>query len=295
MNPQLSPMLSLDALFCDVDDFCQIFEPLWHQELLHSGKKYRRRSRSLSLSEVMTILIAFHQSHYRNFKHFYLINVRRHWRQAFPKAVSYQRFVAWIPSSLIPLCAYLRHCFGKCTGISFIDATSIKVCHNRRISQHRVFDGHAARGKTSVGWFFGFKLHLVINERGELLNVQITPGNIDDRQPVVELLKGLWGKVFADKGYVSQPLAQRLQDEYAVTLIAKPRRNMKNHLMLYRDKLLARKRALIETVIDQLKNISQIEHSRHRSPVNFCVNLLCGLIAYCHQPKKPSLQLDSIV
>ena len=285
-------MLSLDALFCDVDDFCQIFEPLWQQELLKSGKKYRRRSRSLSLSEILTILIAFHQSHYRNFKHFYLINVLHHWRQAFPQAVSYPRFVAWMPSDLIPLCAYLCHCFGQCTGISFMDATSIKVCHNRRISQHRVFEGHAARGKTSVGWFFGFKLHLVINDRGELLNVQLTPGNIDDRQPVVELLQDLWGKVFADKGYVSQPLAQHLQEEYRVMLMAKPRRNMRNYLMLYQDKLMARKRALIETVIDQLKNISQIEHSRHRSPANFCVNLLCGLIAYCHQPKKPSLKLS---
>ncbi|WP_264309041.1 IS982 family transposase [[Leptolyngbya] sp. PCC 7376] len=180
----------------------------------------------------------------------------------------------------------------KCTGISFIDATSIKVCHNRRISQHRVFEGHAARGKTSVGWFFGFKLHLVINDRGELLQVKVTPGNTDDRKPVLELLQNLFGKVFADKGYISQPLAQHLQEEHDVTLLAKPRRNMKNHLMLWHDKILARKRALIETVIDQLKNISQIEHPRHRSPANFCVNLLCGLIAYCHQPKKPSLQLD---
>nr|WP_041763277.1 IS982 family transposase [[Leptolyngbya] sp. PCC 7376] len=181
-----------------------------------------------------------------------------------------------MPSTLVPLCVYLQHCYGSCTGISFIDATSIKVCHNRRISQHRVFDGHAARGKTSVGWFFGFKLHLVINDRGELLNVKVTPGNTDDRKPVVELLKELSGKVFADKSYVSQALAQYLQEEYDVRLLAKPRRNMKNHLMLWRDKVLARKRALIETVTDQLKNISQIEHSRHRSPGNFCVNLLCG-------------------
>nr|WP_315861526.1 IS982 family transposase [[Leptolyngbya] sp. PCC 7376] len=135
-------------------------------------------------------------------------------------------------------------------------------------------------------------IHLVINDRGELLNVKVTPGNTDDRKPVVKLLKGLSGKVFADKSYVSQALAQYLQEEYDMRLVAKPRRNMKNHLMLWRDKVLARKRALIETVIDQLKDMSQIEHSRHRSPANFCVNLLCGLIAYCHQPKKPSLKLD---
>lgn len=284
-------MLSLDALFCDVDDFCQIFEPQWKQQLLSSNQKRRWRPKSLSLSEIMTIVIAFHQSHYRNFKHFYLSQVRHHWRLEFPKAVSYQRFIEWMPSVLVPLCVYLSHCFGKCSGISFIDATSIKVCHNRRIYQHRVFDGYAARGKTSIGWFFGFKLHLVINDKGELLNVKITPGNTDDRKPAVALLKNLFGKVFADKGYISQPLATELQKKHHVTLLAKPRRDMKPRMMLWRDKLLARKRALIETVIDQLKNISQIEHPRHRSPANFCVNVLCGLIAYCHQPKKPSLRL----
>ncbi|AFY36778.1 transposase IS4 family protein [[Leptolyngbya] sp. PCC 7376] len=211
-------MTSLEPLFCSIDDFCQVFEPQWQQQLLASKQRRRRRPRSLSLSEIMTILIAFHQSHYRHFKYFYLINVRHHWRGAFPRAVSDQRFVEWMPSTLVPLCVYLRHCYGQCIGISFIDATSIKVCHNRRISQHRVFEGHAARGKTSVGWFFGFKLHLVINDCGELLNVKITPGNTNDRKPVVELLKELSGKVFADKGYVSQPLAQYLQEEYDVRL-----------------------------------------------------------------------------
>ncbi len=157
-------MLSLEALFCHVDDFCRWFEPRWQQRLLDEGLQRRSRSRSLSLSEIMTILIAFHQSAYRNFKWFYTQLVCRYWRNAFPQLVSYQRFVEWMPSTLIPLCAYLRHCFGNCTGISFIDSTSIKVCHNRRIASHKVFKSLAARGKTSVDWFFGFKLHLVVNE-----------------------------------------------------------------------------------------------------------------------------------
>jgi transposase len=200
-----------------------------------------------------------------------------------------------MPSTLMPLCIYLKRCFGKCTGISFIDATSIKVCHNRRIFSHRVFDEIATRGKTSVDWFFGFKLHLVVNEQGELLNLQITPGNVDDRKPVPQLVQSLFGKIFADRGYVSQSLAQKLLQENGIEFFAKPRRNMKNSLMRLSDKLLARKRSIIETIIDQLKNISQIEHSRHRSPVNFCVNLLGGLIAYCHQPKKPSLHFDWVL
>ena len=143
-----------------------------------------------------------------------------------------------------------------------------------------------------MDWFFGFKLHWVVNDQGERLNIQLTPGNTDDRKPVEDLVKALYGKVFADRGDVSKPLADRLFETYGIQFFAKPKRNMKNHLMRLTDKLLARKRAIIETIIDQLKNISQIEHSRHRSPVNFMVNAVCGLIAYCHQPKKPSLHLD---
>lgn len=288
-------MSSLEELFCDIDDFCQRFEPWWKGQLLDCGVTRRQRPRGLCMSEVMTILVQFHQSSYRNFKHFYLKQVKAYWQKAFPGLVSYQRFVEWMPSALIPLCAYLKHCFGQCSGISFIDATSLKVCHNRRISSHKVFDGLAARGKTSVDWFFGFKLHLVVNEHGELLNIQITPGNTDDRKPVPDLLEGLFGKVFADKGYVSKALAAELREKWDIEFFAKPRRNMKNHLMRLNDKLLARKRAIIETVIDQLKNISQIEHSRHRSSVNCFVNIICGLIAYCHQPKKPAIHPEWIL
>ena len=155
-----------------------------------------------------------------------------------------------------------------------------------------MFKDIAARGKNSVDWFFGFKLHLVVNEFGELLNATLTPGNVDDRRPVPRLLQGLTGKIFADRGYVSQKLATQLLEELDIEFFAKPKRNMKNKLIRLHDKFLSRKRAIIETINDQLKNISQIEHTRHRSPVNFCVNLLCGLIAYCHQPKKPSLHFD---
>ncbi len=285
-------MLSLEELFCCVDDFCQAFEPQWERQLLGNGLQRRRRPRSLCLSEIMTILIGFHQSCYRNFKTYYQELIQRYFQADFPGLVSYGRFVEWMPSALLPLCAYVRSCFGACSGISFIDSTSLKVCHNRRITQHKVFENLAARGKTSVDWFFGFKLHLVVNDKGELLNFVLTPGNTDDRTPVAKLLQQLFGKVFADKGYVSHKLAYQLLDSVGVQLITKFKRNMKNRLMPLADRLLLRKRAIIETIIDQLKNISQIEHSRHRSPVNCLVNIVCGLIAYCHHPKKPSIALD---
>lgn len=285
-------MFSLEELFCRVDDFCQAFEPQWERQLLGNGLQRRKRPRSLCLSERMTLLIGFHQSCYRHFKAYYQELIQQHFQPAFPGLVSYGRFVEWMPSALLPLCAYARACFGSCSGISFMDSTSLKVCHNRRIQQHRVFENLAARGKTSVDWFFGFKLHLVVNDRGELLNFVLTPGNIDDRTPVPRLLQQLFGKVFADKGYVSQKLAKQLLERIGVQLITKFKHNMKNRLIPLADRLLLRKRAIIETVIDQLKNISQLEHSRHRSPVNCLVNIVCGLIAYCHQPKKPSIALD---
>jgi hypothetical protein len=144
-----------------------------------------------------------------------------------------------------------------------------------------------------MGWYYGFKLHLVVSDRGEILACRLTPGNVDDRQPVLQLIQGLFGKLFGDRGYVSLPLVEQLLTQAGVRLITKVRKNMREQLVSLRDKLLLRKRAIIESVNDQLKNRCQFEHSRRRSPVNFAVRLLVGLCAYCHLPKKPSLDLDS--
>jgi hypothetical protein len=282
--------MSLLELFCHVDDFWKSFAPAWRQRLLESGLIKRERSGHLVESEIMTILIQFHQSHYRDFKAYYRQHVCAHWRAEFPGLVSYTRFVDLIPSVLVPLAAYLEACRGQCNGLSFVDSTKLAVCHNRRIQRHRVFAGLAGRGKDSVDWFYGFKLHLVVNDCGELLACRLTPANVDDRRPVPELAQSLFGKLIGDKGYLSKGLLARLVQQ-GVELITPIRKNMKPSLVRLNDKLLLRKRVLIETVNDQLKNISQIEHSRHRSPANFLVNVLAGLIAYCHQPKKPSLQV----
>jgi len=283
--------MSLLELYCAVDDFYQEFEPDWRQQMLSIGAMRRDRRGNLSVSEIMTIMIHFHQSHYRDFKNYYIQYVRMYRGSEFPRLVSYERFVQLMPSVLVPLCAYLNRCYSHCSGISFIDSTPIRVCHNRRIQSHHVFEGIAQRGKSSMGWFFGFKLHLVVNDMGELLASTLTPANVDDRTPVPQLTKDLFGKLFGDKGYISKALFAELFDR-DLQLITKLRSNMKNQVMEISDKLLLRKRAIIESVNDQLKNISQIEHTRHRSPANFMVNLISGLIAYCHQPKKPSLRIE---
>jgi hypothetical protein len=242
----------------------------------------------MSLSELLTIMVYFHQLGFRNFKSFYLGYVQVHLRKEFPKMLSYSRFVQLMPHLVTPMSVYLQSRYGTCTGISFIDSTSLVVCHNRRISQHRVFKGIGTRGKSSTGWFFGFKLHIVVNECGELLACCVTPAHIDDRQTVPRLTSKLIGKLFGDMGYLSHPLFLQLW-ERGLHLMTKIRKNMKNKLILMTDKLLLRKRSIIETINDQLKNISQIEHSRHRSLTGFMLNLLAGLVAYSHQAKKPSI------
>ena len=282
--------MSLLELFCDVDDFWQDYRANYYRQLQAHNSNKRVRQTQLSESEIMTIVIHFHQSSYRDFKNYYTKHVLIHLRGEFPKLVSYNRFVALMPRVGILLLAYLQRCKGRCTGISFVDATSIAVCHNKRIARNRVFDGWAARGKTSMGWFYGFKLHLIVNEQGELLAFRLTPGNVDDRKPLPDMAEALFGKLFGDKGYISKKLFEQLFND-GVQLITMVRKNMKNQLVVLEDKLLSRKRSIIETVNDQLKNISQIEHSRHRSINNFFINLIAGLIAYCHQDKKPSLNL----
>jgi hypothetical protein len=212
----------------------------------------------------MSIYIHFHQSHYRDFKNYYLYEVKTHYAHLFPKLVTYPRFVTLIKTVLVPLCAFLQTLTGEKTGIYFIDSLLIKACHIKREKQHRVFEGIAKKGKSSVGWFYGFKLHLVINDKGELIAFKLTVGNVDDRQPVPDLVQTLIGKLVGDKGYISQKLFEELLKQ-GLQLITRIKKNMKNKLMPLVDKLLLRKRAVIESVNDQLKNISQIEHTRHRS------------------------------
>lgn len=290
-------MCSLLELFCDIDDFCQEYEPFMQQMLLESGLVKRQRIGQMSLSEMMTLVVHFHQKQIRNFKTYYMDYVATSLSDEFPSLVSYSRFIQLMPRILVALCAYLQSCYGTCTGLSFVDSSALAVCHNRRINQHRVFAEIAQRGHTSVDWFYGFKLHIVVNDCGEILASCVTLGNTDDRQPVPKMMqqiRNLFGKLFADKGYLSQTLTQELLEQHLIQLVTKLRKNMKNKLMDEIDNYFLRKRAILETIYDQLKNISQIEHTRHRSLTGFMINLLAGLVAYCHQPKKPSLNLEFI-
>lgn len=286
--------MELTSLFYLIDEFCQEFEPKWRAERIASGPQQRNRSRRMSLSETLTIIIHFHQSHHRNFKHYYLDYVCTQLRSDFPRLVSYNRFVELMGDVTTPMVALLVSFLSASSTANYIDSTKLVVCHNRRIRRNKVFKGLAARGKSSMGWFYGFKLHLIVNEKGELVSFFITPGNTPDNNigTVAKLAKRMTGKLFGDRGYISKDLFATLWSQ-GTQLITGIKRNMKNRLLPLMDKIMLRGRGIIETINDQLKNIQQIEHSRHRSPVNFGTNLLAGLIAYQLQPKKPSLDFSN--
>lgn len=286
----------LVEIFFKVDNFCKELSTDGVQnKAIQSSKKHRNRKGKLRMSEIITILIFYQLYGAEDFKHFYINTLMNHYKKDFPDLVSYQRFVRLIPRALMPMLLFLKHKrMGKISGISFMDSTALKVCNNKRIFHHKVFDGLAQRGKTSMGWFFGFKLHLIINDQGELLSFHLTRGNISDRNKnlVLRLTKGLWGKLFGDKAYINQQLVELLLEK-SIHLITGIRRNMKNKLMNLTDKILLRKRAIIECVNDELKNNCQIEHTRHRSVMNFLVHLFSGLTAYTFLPKKPALKFNT--
>jgi hypothetical protein len=281
--------MDIVTLFCDVDDFCKGYETVNRKQRRLADKNKRNRNGRLAKSEIITILIYFHASNYRNFKHYYLNYVCKYLKGYFPNLVSYNRFVEIGQRAAIELAAFLTSRLEPCTGISFIDSTKIAVCNNKRISRNKVFEGVAAMGKSTMGWFYGFKLHLIVNDKGGLVKVLVTPGNIDDRVPVPKMTADLFGTLFGDKGYIKQKLFESLLQK-GITFITGIKKNMKNRIMEMIDKILLRKRSIIETINDQLKNISQIEHTRHRSCTNFMINLLCGLIAYTYQGRKPSIK-----
>lgn len=246
------------------------------------GRKrdYHRDCR-VAQAEIIVIMIMFHSSNHKCLKHFYLNEICVRYRHLFPPTVSYNRFTELEKSVVVQFVIFIKKCLlGKCTGISFVDNTLLRVCRNQRIHMHKVFKGIAQRGKCFLGWFYSFKLHLICNDKGEILNFMITPGDVDDREPLKmrTFVEFIYGKLVGDKGYIGQDLFNKLFID-GIQLITELKNNMRGGLRLIYDRILLRKQAIIETINDELKNIAQIEHSRHRSFPNFIVNLIGGIAA----------------
>ena len=272
------------ALFCCLDDFARLVED-WERHHLIPSHRQRRRAGKLSLGEMLFIMVLFHISAYKDFKHFWFYGLSQEYGDCFGDLPNYSRCVSLKPRLLLPFYLLLHYFRGERTGIYFADSTKLAVCHNARISRNRVFQGMAKRGRTTMGWFFGFKLHLLINHKGQIMAFRITDGSRDDRKPLEDMTAALQGKIFADKGYVSKWLLERLWQR-GLHLVTSIRRNMKNYLIPLLDKVLLRKRFIIETLFDKLKSSMGLEHTRHRSPVNALVHILSCLAAYTlAQPK----------
>lgn len=278
-------------IFCMVDEFSKKFDMEIAKGELISSNGIRRRHRNASLSdgEIMTILIVFHFGTFANFKHYYLHYIRVHLHQDFPDAVSYNRFVELESRVFFKLMFFLKlYAFGRCSGISFVDSTMIPVCHNLRRYANKVFKGMATDGKGTMGWCHGFKLHFTCNDRGEIITFCLTGANVDDRNPKVwnVLAKELYGRLFADRGYISPRLFEDLFKD-GIHLVTGIKVNMKNKLMPFWDKIMLRKRFVIECINDMLKNTAKLVHSIHRSINNFLMNLVAALAAYCFYDNKP--------
>lgn len=278
----------LTALFCQIDDFCKEFEPKFKNTLIEN-KKTRHRKTCISHSEVITVWIYFHFLRMRDFKMYYLWQVKTIWKDTFPNMPSYNRFVELAQRALPAMLVFLTTKMGKCTGKSVVDSTALNVCHNRRIHSHRVFKDMAQRGKSSTGWFYGFKLHAVFNHLGELINFCLTAGNVDDRKGLKHMAKQLFGIVIGDRGYIGKELSDWLQKEYQITLLTGIKKGMKSKNYTPEQKQLLKRHGVVETIFDQLKNLCQIEHTRHRSESGFLLNLISGLTAYCLFPYKPMM------
>jgi hypothetical protein len=282
----------LVTIFYHVDEFCKVLEATLKANVVTEKKQRAATIPILSLSEIITICIYYHYSGYKNFKSYYKNEVLVHMKTDFTKSISYNRFIELKKNAVLPLALFLKiYCKANCTGISFIDSFAIKVCHNRRIHSHKVFKNLARRGQTSMGWFYGFKVHFIISHVGEIMNFYITPGNVSDNNTnlLKKLTDNIIGKLFGDKGYIiNQEFSAELYKR-GLQIITKIRKNMKNILMDMGDKLLLRKRGTIESSIGILKESFGIEHSRHRSPANFLCHIFSALTAYCFKENKPSI------
>jgi hypothetical protein len=286
--------VELTTIFYYTDNFCKLFEKDLNEHfgsnLLTAGRGIRNKQICLSASEIMTILIRYHSSGFKNFKAYYM------WSHELKSAFnlpSYTRFL-WLQHKVaLHFELFIKLIMGHAVrdGIQYIDSFPLRTSHIKRSSSHKVFRKTAKKGKTSMGWFYGFKLHVVINGYGELLDFMITPGNIADNNHALmrEITKTLYGKIFGDKGYLLKTSFFKelyLKGKHVVT---KRRKNMANQLMDMDDKKYLKKRGVVESVGAVLKGDLNVEHSRYRNSMTLFINVFAALIAYAFREKKPSI------
>lgn len=269
--------ICITGLYYILSNFCKTYEE-WERSYLLPSNKERNRTSNLNLAELMTILLYFYRSPCKDFKNYYLYHLPVKYKGYF-KYVSYSRIIQLWPRMIMPLTILMHFLSGEETGIYFVDSSKLQICHNKRTSSNKVFGKKASMGKSSYGWFMGFKLHIIINNKGSILAIKITKGNVSDISVIEQLSKNLVGRIYGDKGYISKEIFNNLFKR-GLTMITGIRKTMKNHLMYLEDKIYLRKRSLVESVFNNLKNNMNIEHTRHRSPLNFLTHIIACCCAF---------------
>lgn len=295
MSAQINENL-LIQMFLDIDDFCQNYKKWLENHSNYSDLTAQWKS-TLHQSEALTIIAYYHHSGYKCFQYYYNRLVCGALKSYFPTTYDYKYFLRLIPKcfDLMFLFAQWQSKNTQRTGIYFVDSKRLPVCHNKRIHSHRVFSGIAQRGKSSTGWFYGLKLHLVINNLGEVTSFLFSSANFSDNNKGVlqYLLQDLQGTCYGDKGYLSK-LFEHFYNK-GLKLVTKIRRNMKNKLLPLQEKYNLLKRGVIESVNDILMTVCDLEHTRHRSPINAITHMMGALVAYNYIPEKPTVILNNIL
>ncbi|MDQ5921758.1 MAG: hypothetical protein QG673_1817 [Pseudomonadota bacterium] len=285
-------MTDLTELYVEIDDFCRKIVASLNMHLIGTGKTIQIDTVGLNLSEILTILVYYHFSRFDCLKHYYLIKMCCNYKKDFPGLPSYNRFVERIKDVAWLAALYLQYRQVKFNGAGYIDSTPLRVCNNKRTNSHKVFKFVATLGKSSMGWFYGFKLHIICDFMGNIIKCRITHGAENDLKAGKIMMKDLVGKIFADKGYIGKKEFFQLLNK-GLILVTGIRKNMKNRLLEIWDKILLKKRSLIESVYNIMKNILHLEHSRHRSVINAGVYYITTIIAYTWKPNKPQIKFNN--
>jgi len=294
MNVQIS-QTKLVALYIEVDDLLKAYQSfLLQKKQLLPGKP--TRSPGLNSSEVCTIWLC---TTYQVIKPLNIITARSFWvviKSWFPDAPCYERFLSYIPRNVHLLCLWLFYscALAKKTGLYFIDSKKLPVCHIKREHSHQVFKGITSKGKSPTGYFYGLKLHLTINNLGQITPFLLTPGNVADNNKTVLmlLLGGLKGVCVRDKRYLTTLFQQFYEN--GLELVKKPKRNMRSLPVPHWKNKLINMRPVIESVFDIMGTVCDIDHTRHRSPINAISHVLAGLIAYQSLEQKPAVFFPSM-
>lgn len=285
MNEQLY------LIFSESIEFCHAFENNYYTFLKMAGFKKRLRRSRMELAELLTMQIWFHFSGFKNFKKYYKDYVLKHFKDCF-FLVSYAQYNKMANEIPFLLDLFLKSRLKKNDSIFFIDATSLAICHPVRARHNQVFAKEASFGYSTLhGQFFGFKLHLIVNHKGEIANYALSSANHHDSQYMIDLSKGLEGLLCGDKAYISDERRQKLAKQN-LKLLTETRKNMHyKNIFCGIEKFIMGHRNLIEAVFNKLKNVFHIQTNRSRSVCGFMTHCISALLAYTFDPKKPAIAL----